>query len=99
MQKSYTREEIDQVMQTKQSIKEFGTNLVNHLQNMLDYLKQVKGNRLIRQNYAQVIQSDIHTQFSQTLRRTKGTTLVQGKIHALFANQYDKVAKSFDQTL
>ena len=38
MQDFFSREEIEQVMQTRQSIKEFSTNLANHVQNLLDYL-------------------------------------------------------------
>ena len=38
MAEAFSREEIEQVLHTKQSIKEFSTNLVNHVQNLLDYL-------------------------------------------------------------
>ena len=38
----YTRDEIDQIMQTKSAIKEFCLNLSSHVQNLLEYLEDVR---------------------------------------------------------
>ena len=38
MADNFSREEIEQIMQTRQQIKDFSTNLVSHVQNLLDYL-------------------------------------------------------------
>ena len=59
MQDFFSREEIEQVMQTRQSIKEFSTNLANHVQNLLDYLIQIKRDKIFKSNYTQIVHSPI----------------------------------------
>lgn len=38
----YSREEIEQIMQTRYAIKEFGQNLTIHVKNLLEYLQSIK---------------------------------------------------------
>ena len=76
MAEAFSREEIEQVLHTKQSIKEFSTNLVNHVQNLLDYLQQTKRDKPFRSNYTAFAQSPIYQQFKQTMMKTRGTTLL-----------------------
>ena len=38
LQDHFSKEEIEQIMQTKSSIREFSTNLSGHVQSLLDYL-------------------------------------------------------------
>ena len=96
MQEYFSREEIEQIVQTKQSIKEFSNNLVQHVQSLLDYLTQVKKEKPLKSNYTSIVQSPIFSQFKTTLLRTRGTTLVPVKIDELFIGTYEKMQESFD---
>ena len=86
-------------MQTRQSIKEFSNNLVGHVQNLLDYLHQIKREKPFKSNYTQIVKSKDFQAFKTTLLKTRGTTLVPVKIDELFISSYEKVAESFDNTL
>ena len=96
MQDFFSREEIEQVMQTRQSIKDFSTNLANHVQNLLDYLIQIKKEKVFKENYTQIIRNPIFLQFKQTMGSTRGTTLVPVKVTELFMQTFEKMNESFD---
>ncbi len=96
MAELFSREEIEQVTQTKASIREFSSNLSSHVQNLLDYLVTIKKEKPFKANYTQIIHSPIFQQFKSTMLRTRGTTLVPVKIDELFLSTYEKMAESFD---
>ena len=99
LQEHFSREESEQVLQTKASIKDFSTNLVNHVQNLLDYLITTKKEKPFKGNYTQIVHSSIFHQFKTTMLRTKGTTLVPVKVDELFLSTYEKISESFDFTI
>ena len=53
------RDEIEMIIKTKQAIKDFGKNLVGHVQNLLDYLIQTKRDKPFKQNYEMITNSSI----------------------------------------
>ena len=63
----FNRDEIEQIMQTRQSIKEFSNNLVGHVQNLLDYLHQIKRDKPFKSNYTQIVKSKDFQAFKTTL--------------------------------
>lgn len=99
LNESFQREEIEQIMQTRQSIKDFSTNLANHVQNLLEYLITTKREKPFKQNYTQIVHSQIFNSFKTTMLRTRGTTLVPVKVDELFISTYEKMAESFDNTI
>ena len=99
MAETFSREEVEQIMQTKASIREFSGNLSGHVQNLLDYLVTIKKDKPFKANYTQIVYSPIFQQFKSTMLRTKGTTLVPVKIDELFLSTYEKMAESFDLTI
>ena len=99
LQEHYSREESEQIQQTKASIKDFSTNLISHVQNLLDYLITTKKEKPFKANYTQIVHSPIFHQFKTTMLRTKGTTLVPVKVDELFLSTYEKIAESFDYTI
>lgn len=95
----FSREEIEQVIQTKQSIKDFTIGLVVHVQNLLDYLNSIKRDKPMKGNYTQIVHHPIFTQFKTTMLRTRGTTLSPVKVDELFIGTYEKISASFDNTV
>ena len=66
---------------------------------MLDYLIQIKRDKVFKANYTQIVHSPIFKQFSNTMKATRGTTLVAVKVDELFISTYEKMSESFDLTL
>ena len=96
---NFDKEEQEQINQTKLVIKEFCANLSNHIQNLLDYLIQVKKEKPMTLNYTQIVQSPIFQNFKQTMVRSRGTTLVPVKVDELILTTYEKINESFEHTL
>ena len=56
---TFTTEEIELVINAKGAIKEFGLSLINHIQNLLDYLIQIRKDKPFKINYIQTLASPI----------------------------------------
>ena len=96
---NYSREEIEQIIQTRTSIKEFSANLCGHVQSLQDYLVGIKREKPFKTNYSQIVHSTIFQNFKMTMLKTRGITLVPVKVDELFISTYEKMQESFDTTL
>jgi len=96
---NYTRDEIDQIMQTKAAIKTFCEKLTTYIDNLLEYLTQVKRDKPFKPNYQQIIRSDQFLQFKKTMTKTKGISLVPVRVDELFIQTYERMAESIDTTI
>ena len=54
---------------------------------------------MFKANYTQIVHSPIFKQFSNTMKSTRGTTLVAVKVDELFISTYEKMSESFEHTL
>ena len=95
----FSKEEIEQINQTKASIREFCTNLTSHVQHLLDFLQNVKKERPMMKCYKQVKDDFRYLAFKEVMLRTKGITLKHQKVEENLQHYFVQMESSFDDTV
>ena len=95
----FSREEIEQIVQTRQAFKEFIGNLAGHINNLLEYLQGVKRDKPLKLNYTQIMISPSFNDFKTTMLETRGTTLDKTKVEESISASYERMQASFDDTI
>ena len=95
----FSREEIEQIVQTRQAFKEFSGNLTGHINNLLEYLQGVKRDKPLKLNYTQIMISPSFNDFKTTMLETRGTTLDKMKVEESISASYERMQASFDDTI
>ena len=95
----FSREEIEQIVQTRQAFKEFNGNLTGHINNLLEYLQGVKRDKPLKLNYTQIMISPSFNDFKTTMLETRGTTLDKMKVEESISASYERMQASFDDTI
>lgn len=80
--------------QSKHAMKEFVNNLVGYLGSLIEYLSQVKKDRLLKANFNLINKTRAFQEFKQVFLSTKGTTLIPVKIEELFLGTFEKMEAS-----
>lgn len=80
---------------TRHAIREFVTNLIQHLKHLHEYLLQVAKERPIQENFTQINLKPEFQNFKELFSKTKGSGLNNLKCEEFFLQTYEKIADSF----
>jgi hypothetical protein len=92
----YSKEDLSLIIATKASIKEFKHNMIDYIQHLLQYLAQMKKQRLIKLNYAEIQNSCLHKLFKKTMLQTKHTFLKPAYCEGVINDAVNRMDTDFE---
>ena len=72
----YSREDLQLIGATKIAIRDFSSNIVTHLQHLVDYLKSVKQETPLKANFKHILKDPVFQEFKSTMLAGKSVFLI-----------------------
>jgi len=92
----YTKEDIQVIGATKVAIRDFSTNVVTHLQHMVDYLRSIKQHAPLNTKFKHIKQDPIYKELKSTFLAGQHIFLIPQKIEENFLNNANKMNTDYE---
>lgn len=76
----WSKDEVEQIAQTKQTIRDFFNGICTHLNHLQQYMQEVKAQNLLRQNYVKIVKGPAYKEFRNVMVKSQGTSLIPTKV-------------------
>ena len=84
----FSKEESEQILNTRTIIKEFGIGMQEHLKQLQNYLKELLRSKPLLQNYLEIQNFKSFQEFKELLLKAQGTSLVASKVEELIKETF-----------
>ena len=91
--------EIEEIIETTLCVRGFAKNLIELIQNLIEYLVTVKESPTIHTNFAMTTQSKEFQQYKHNYYATKGSSLMSDRIDNMFVSIVDSMKLSYADIL
>ena len=95
----YSKEEIDEVVRARHSIKDFVNGLLAHIKSLSDYLMSVTKEKPLQTNYQLIRESPEFQAFEAIFHESKYTGMTAVQVEELFLTNFEKIELSWLQTV